>query len=182
MSTQSAQQKNLRALVEGAIMVAVAFALSFLEFPVGLYGGSIEFVMIPLMIYSLRRGAGWGLGAGLVYGTLKYITTGWAVNWASILLDYSIAYMAVGVTGIAKDKSGGYIWGPLAGCFVRFIVHFISGITIYASYMPDEFLGLTMTSPAIYSILYNGLYMLPNTAIATVACVLLAKPMKRVKL
>jgi len=182
MSTITAQQHRLRTLVEGAIMVAVAFALSFVEIPVGLYGGSIEFVMIPLMVYSLRRGAGWGLGAGLVYGTLKYISTGWAVNWASILLDYSIAYMAVGVAGIAKDRPAGYIWGPLAGCFVRFVVHFISGITIYAEYMPPEFLGLTMTSLPIYSIIYNGLYMLPNTVIAVIVCAILAKPMKKIRL
>ena len=61
MSTNAKQQHSLRSLVEGAIMVAVAFALSFVEIPVGLYGGSIEFVMIPLIVYSLRRGTAWGL-------------------------------------------------------------------------------------------------------------------------
>ncbi|NLL45246.1 MAG: energy-coupled thiamine transporter ThiT [Clostridiales bacterium] len=182
MSTNAKQQHSLRSLVEGAIMVAVAFALSFVEIPVGLYGGSIEFVMIPLIVYSLRRGTAWGLGAGLVFGTVKYFSTGWALNWASILLDYSIAYMAVGIAGMAKDRPGGYIWGPLAGCFMRFVIHFISGIVLYAEYMPEEFLGLTMTSLPLYSIIYNGLFMLPNTVIAIIVCSILAKPMKRIKL
>jgi len=181
MSTVAMQKSSLRALVEGAIMVAVAFVLSFVEIPVGLYGGSVEFVMIPLIVYARRRGVLWGLGAGFVYGTIKYISTGWAINWLSILLDYSVAYMAVGLAGLPKQGTKGYVWGTLLGCFARFIVHFISGIVLYAEYMPEEFLGLTMTSVPFYSALYNGLYMLPNTVIAVIICAILAKPMERLK-
>jgi len=180
MSTIAMKKDGLRTLAEGAIMVAVAFVLSFVEIPVGLYGGSVEFVMIPLIVYARRRGAAWGMGAGFVYGTIKYFSTGWAVNWLSILLDYSIAYMAVGLAGLPKGKRG-YIWGTLLGCFVRFLVHYISGIVLYAEYMPDEFLGLTMTSVPFYSALYNGLYMLPNTIIALIICGILEKPMEKLK-
>ena len=42
--------------------------------------------------------------------------------------------------------------------------------------MPDEFMGMTMTSPVFYSVLYNGTYMLPNTILAIVICALLIKP------
>ncbi len=66
----------------------------------------------------------------------------------------------------------------LIGCICRFIIHFISGITIYAEYMEDIF-GLPMTNVWVYSALYNGSYMLPNTIIAVIVCVLLEAALKK---
>ena len=65
------------------------------------------------------------------------------------------------------------------GCAARFLIHFISGVTIYAIVSPTEILGLTTGSAAIFSILYNGSYMLPNTVIALAAGALLTKPMEK---
>ena len=49
-------------------------------------------------------------------------------------------------------------------------------MTVYAQYMPDEFMGMSMNSSVVYSLLYNGTYMLPNTILAIVICALLIKP------
>jgi thiamine transporter len=54
---------------------------------------------------------------------------------------------------------------------LRYLVHFISGVTIYAEWMPDSFLGMKMESVALYSFLYNGLYMIP-----TIICALIVTP------
>ena len=79
-------------------------------------------------------------------------------------------------------------WGILAGVAFGTLKYFfaegfavswvsiISGVTVYAQYMPEEFMGMTMTSPVFYSVLYNGTYMLPNTILAIVICALLMKP------
>ncbi|MBQ3650898.1 MAG: energy-coupled thiamine transporter ThiT, partial [Clostridia bacterium] len=65
-----------RCLTEGGICVALAIALSYLKIPIGLafggFGGSIDLVMIPLILYAVRWGWGWGMAAGLVFGTIKY--------------------------------------------------------------------------------------------------------------
>ena len=58
----------------------------------------------------------------------------------------------------------------LLGGLGRFAVHYISGVTIYAMYMPETFFGLTMTTPAVYSLLYNGTYMAINIALSIVVC------------
>jgi thiamine transporter len=171
------RDKKLLALVEGAIIVALAIGLSYLKIPIGLefggFGGSVDLVMIPLILYAIRRGWIWGLGAGLVFGTLKFFMAGGvAVNWQSMLLDYSVAYMFVGFAGLLMRKKGLMWLAALIGCICRFVIHFISGITIYAEYMKDIF-GLHMTNVWVYSALYNGSYMLPNTIIAVVACILL---------
>jgi len=179
------KNESLLALCEAAVCVALAIGLSYLKIPIGLsfggFGGSIDFVMLPLIILSLRRGVWWGLGAGLVFGTLKFFVAGGAaVNWQSMLLDYSLAYMAVGVSGLFKGRNAAL--GALAGCLARFVIHFISGVTIYAEWMPEKFMNMTMTSPAIYSILYNGTYMVPNTVIAVLVMALAAKPLKKGKI
>ncbi len=171
-------------ICEGAVFIAAALALSFLKIPVGVmfggFGGSIDFVMIPLIVYAAKRGAGWGVAAGILFGTAKFFFAGGAaVNWQSMLLDYTLAYGAVGLGGLARGTKHPLLWGAVIGCLCRFAIHFISGVTIYAQYMPDEFLNLTMTSPWFYSLLYNGTYMSVNTALAIVLALLLEKPLHK---
>ena len=180
---QNKSHEKLRCLAECAVFVALALALSYLKIPLGFtfggFGGSIDLVMIPLILVAFRWGLGWGLGAGLVFGTLKFFFAGGsAINWQSMLLDYSVAYMFVGFAGLFKRKRGLLGLAAFVGCLCRFAVHFVSGITIYAEYMYDIF-GLPMSNVWVYSALYNASYMLPNTIIAIVACLLLQKPLKK---
>ncbi len=172
------KNKNVRCICEGGIAVALAIALSYLKIPIGLafggFGGSIDLVMIPLIVFAVRWGLGWGLGAGLIFGTLKYFLGQHAdISWVSIIFDYSVAYMFVGFAGVMKGKKAGLPIGALIGCICRFIVHFISGVTVYAQWVPEEFMGISHMTPALYSVLYNGTYMLPNTILAVCACALL---------
>lgn len=169
-----------RTLCEGAVCVALALALSYLKIPIGLsfggFGGSIDLVMLPLILFAVRAGLGWGVGAGLVFGTLKYFfAEGAAVNWVSIIFDYSVAYSFVGFAGLLRGKYHALPLAALIGCAARFFIHFLSGVTVYAQWMPEEFLGLHMQNAVIYSVLYNGTYMLPNTILAVALCFALRK-------
>jgi thiamine transporter len=167
------EHQKLLTVVEGAVCIAMAYALSFLKFKIWPEGGSVDIVMVPLLIYAWRRGAGWGVAAGLIFGTIKcFFAGGFAWGWQSILLDYSVAYGAVGLGGLVRKLKRGLPVGAVVGSLCRFVIHFISGITIYAEYMEDIF-GLPMTNVWVYSALYNGSYMLPNTIIAVIACILL---------
>ncbi|MBP3895018.1 MAG: energy-coupled thiamine transporter ThiT [Mogibacterium sp.] len=187
-NTDSTNNKT-RMLAEGGICIAMAIALSFIKIPIGLsfggFGGSIDLVMLPLVFFALKWGAKWGCLAGLIFGTLKYfLASGFAISWVSMIFDYSVAYAAVGLAGLfaASDKTPGPSTSAVAalvGCLARFVIHFISGVTVYAQYMPEEFMNLKMTSPAVYSLLYNGTYMVPNTIICVVAIMLLNKPLRQ---
>ena len=178
------KNKKLICLAEAAIIVALAIGLSYLKIPTGLafggFGGSVDLVMIPLIVFAIRRGPIWGLATGLAFGTLKFfLAEGFAINVWSMLLDYSLAYMMVGLAGFIPAARKSIPLSALAafiGCLGRFVIHFISGVTIYAEYMPETFFDMTMTSPAFYSLLYNGSYMLPNTILAVLICALITKP------
>lgn len=177
------KNNTLKTVCECAVFTALAYALSFLKIPIGVsfggFGGSIDLVMIPLILCAIRWGVGWGLGVGLIFGTAKFFFAGGsAVNWQSMLLDYSIAYMMVGLAGIFCRRSKTAWAAALVGCTGRFIIHFISGITIYAT-AGANIMGLQKTNAWVYSLLYNSTYMLPNTVIAVTACLLLAKPLEK---
>ena len=167
----------VRIIVEGGICIALAIALSYLKVPIGLefggFGGSIDLVMIPLIIFAMRSNAGWGMGAGLIFGTIKFFLSGSAISWISIIFDYSVAYAMVGLAGLFHKNFKLLPLAALVGCLGRFAIHFLSGVTVYAQYLPEEFMGVDKPSVWLYSLLYNGTYMLPNTILAVGVCVLL---------
>jgi thiamine transporter len=175
-----------RLLTEGAIFIALAVILGlFAEIDAPwAQGGSIGFTIVPLVIFAVRSGgAGFGVVAGLAFGTLKFFIGGHAFTWESILLDYSAAYALVGLAGVFRGKFGalGYLYGALLGGFLRFIAHWLSGVTFWAEYAQGTYLSVSTPSPAVYSLVYNGAYMLPNIIIAAVLCPVIGAALSRLK-
>lgn len=58
MNTNTSKKTFL--LVEGALMIAMAFVLSYIKLYDMPMGGSITLEMIPLVIMGLRHGVKWG--------------------------------------------------------------------------------------------------------------------------
>ncbi len=173
-------KNNLRRLCEGAVMVAIAQILSYIKLWEMPWGGSIVLAMVPIILYAVRWGLGSGLLAGFVFGVLQFMFDGgFAIGWQSIVGDYLLAFTVLGLAGLMKGKKLGVFWGTLIGGVARFLVHYVVGATIWAAYMPDTFFGMTMTSPWIYSLLYNIAYMGPNIIITLVIFGLLYVPMKK---
>ncbi|MBQ5607626.1 MAG: energy-coupled thiamine transporter ThiT [Oscillospiraceae bacterium] len=172
---------RIRALCEGAIMVALAFVLSFIKLYELPNGGSLTPAMFPILLYALRWGLPQGLTAGFVFGLLQLLFDGaYAWGWQSMLLDYLLAFTPLGLAGLFKGKAWGIFPGTFIGCLGRFIVHHISGITIYRIIEPTAVPGLgTYDNAHLYSLVYNGSYMLPNMILALLLAGVLYVPMKR---
>ena len=62
-----------KTLTEAAILIAAAQVLSYISIPPVANGGSIDCAMLPIILFAVRHGAGWGTGTGLVYGVLQYV-------------------------------------------------------------------------------------------------------------
>lgn len=187
MNNASKSHLRIRALCEGAILLAIAVVLNYLSamiFGNLPQGGSITLAMFPLLLYVHR----WGLTRGLLvcfaYGLLDMLLSGgYAWGWQSILLDYLVAYTALALGGFFRGKAWGIFPCVALGCLGRFAVHYFSGITLYKIIEPTGIEGLEMlgvfTNPHLYSIVYNGVYMLPNTVIALAIAAALYVPMKK---
>jgi len=164
-------QRKLLVLCEGALCIALAVVLSYMKIEIGAQGGSFNLAMIPLILFAVHTGGmRWGILVGFAFGTLKFfLLQGFALNWQSMLLDYSVAFAAVGFAGIFKGKGvKGYFFGALVGCLARFCVHYISGVTIYAQYVQESYLGFRDLNMWTYSLIYNGFYMVFNTIAAAI--------------
>ena len=177
MNTQS--HLRVRAMAEGAMMVAMAFVLSFVKLAEAPNGGSITPAMLPILFYAVRWGLRPGLMVGFLFGLLQLIYDGaYAWGWQSMLLDYLVAFTPLGLAGLFRGKKWGLFAGTILGCFGRFVIHYISGVTVSRILAPTEFLNRTYTSPSLYSLVYNGSYMLPNTVIALILAAVLYRPLR----
>ena len=178
MNATNNRRRPVLLLCEGAIMVVLAQLLGYIKVWEMPWGGSVCLSMLPILLYACRWGVGSGLMSGLVLGVLQFMFDGGiALGWQSIIGDYLLAFTAVGLAGLCRKLPNGIYWGTLVGGAARFAVHYVVGATIWAEYMPEEFFGMTMTTPWLYSLLYNGAYMVPDTALCIVIFALLAKPM-----
>ena len=174
------KNKKLKMLTEGALMLAAAEILSFIKLWEMPWGGSVVLAMVPLVLFAVRWGLGYGLGVGFLFGVLQFtFDGGFAIGWQSIIGDYLLAFTAIGFAGLFHGKKYGVFLGSLVGGAARFLVHYVVGATVWAEYMPDSFFGMTMHSPWFYSLLYNLAYMLPNILITLLAFAIMYKPLNK---
>lgn len=170
-------------LVEGAIMVALAVVLSFIKFKFLPYGGSITLVsMLPIMIYSIRHGIGWGMLVSVVYALLQmFMDIGEVSSWGlsaamfvgCLLFDYIIAFSVLGLAGMFRNKGiGGAISGMIIVMALRYISHIISGVVIFKS-AGAIWDGLNIENSLLYSMAYNATYMLPEIVFSIIVVVVL---------
>ena len=170
-----------RMLCEAAVLIALAQILSYVRFYRFPNGGSVDCAMLPIVLFAVRYGAGWGGLVGFVFGLLQYfLGNGTAIDWTSIFADYLIAYTLLGVgAGLFRGRRFGVYGGALFGGFLRFLAHLAAGAIVWGKYMPDSYFGMTMTSPWFYSLLYNAPYMLLSTAAVLALFALLFRRMER---
>jgi thiamine transporter len=162
---------NVKIMVEGALAAALTVALSYVKLWEMPQGGSITLEAIPLLVYSLRRGVRSGVGAGAVAGLLQLLLGGYIVHPVQAVLDYPLAFAALGLAGAFRKP----LWaGTVLGSLARFACHVLSGAVFFGSYAPKG------TNVWIYSLTYNGSYMLPNLVIAVVVVYLLWPRLSRI--
>ncbi len=180
MATTQVKNEKLQCMIECAIMIALAFILSKIEFWHMPLGGSVTLLsMLPIVVLSIRRGVKWGLIGGFLYALIKmFLALGEVVGWGltpigligCILFDYLIAFTVIGLGGLFRNAGrGGMIAGTALALFLRFCSHLVSGTLIFDIWMPEDW-----SNPFLYSIAYNGAYMLPELIITVAAVILLS--------
>ena len=108
------------------------------------------------------------------------------------LIDYILAYTALGLGGIfrirAKTKTRALVLGVILALGIRYLCHVVSGCIFYGVWAEwffsqegfplgeqilDTLSGFSLS--LFYSIVYNGLFMIPELVITAVAAIPVAR-------
>lgn len=165
-------------LVEAALTIALAAVLGMFKLWEMPQGGSVSLGMLPIIVFALRRGMGWGLGAGLAYGALDVLISPFApVHPVQFLLDYPVAWAAVGFAGVASGvlahagrskvrASLAILLGATVAAIARYASHVVSGIVFFGMYAPEG------QPVVVYSLIYNSFVLVSASACTAIALVL----------
>jgi thiamine transporter len=155
---------NVRLNAEIAMAVALAIVLELLSKTLPLprlpYGGSVSLRMLPILVVAFRSGWKPGCVTGILYGLVDFSISPFYFHPIQFLLDYPLAFGAVGLAGLLKGVGRiGIVAGVLLGNSIRFAIHVVSGTIFFAHLAPPG------QPVLLYSIMYNISYMLPETII-----------------
>lgn len=162
LTGKESRRMSTKQLVYCSIAIALAIVTSFVKFASLPFGGSITlFSMFFICLIGYLYGPKTGIMTGVAYGILQLITGPYIYAPIQVLLDYPLAFGALGLSGIFWKSRHGLLKGCIVGMAGRYIFHVISGYVFFAEYTPE---GL---NPVVYAVGYNATYILPEM-IATV--------------
>ena len=170
-----------RMIAYGSLSIALSFVLSCIRLYRMPTGGSVTpGSMLPIMLFSAAFGMGPGVIAGLVYGLLQVIQGSWFLNIWQFIFDYFLAFAALGLAGIAKDRPDKWLYiGIPVAALGRVVCAVIAGMMWAADTLSSGGalqIGSTVySSSLLYSIVYNGAYLVPDTVICLILAALLGK-------
>lgn len=167
------------------VMIAVSTVLSMIKVMQMPLGGSVTLLaMLPISMISVIYGVGFSLLPCLIFGIIQVLLGG-AFGWGltpemlagTILLDYVLAYASLCLAGIFRKKGAfGIIAGIALACLARFICHLLSGVVIFTNLEQFSAFGTTFEGkPFLYSLLYNGLFMLPETVFTSIGAFIITR-------
>lgn len=155
-----------------AMAIALGTALSNIKifhFPTG---GSIT--LLSMLIIALP-GYWFGLGAGIVtgvaYGVLQLVIDPYVLYPMQLVVDYFLAFGALGLSGIFSRSKNGLLKGYCAGVLGRYVFAVISGWIFFGSYAWEGWGALP------YSLAYNAIYIFAEAAVTII--ILLLPPVKK---
>lgn len=165
-----------KTIAYAGVCIALSYALSFVKFfTVGQNGGSVTLAsLLPLMIFSYCFGVKKGLFAGVIYGILQFIQSPQVYQPMQVLLDYPIAFGAIGLAGLfakvdcVKSPLLKFVLGATLAVTLRYSAHLLSGYYVFSSWAWPGYGAFA------YSAIYN-LYCYVDLAIILIpACALFA--------
>ncbi len=171
-------KKNTQRMCVTAVLLALATVLSLIK-PFTLpWGGSVTLLsMLPVVMIPLMYGTARGAVGAFAYSLIQLgLDLGSVLSWGltpaaligTICLDYIFAFGCLGFAGMFRKKGTfGIAAGVVTVLVIRFLMHFISGVVIFASIVDEE--------AWIYSLTYNASYMVPEFITTTIAAIVIFK-------
>lgn len=199
----STNQSKTHILTESAIMIALATVLSMVKIWEAPYGGSVTILsMCPIILLSLRRGIRVGLPAGFAHSLIQLLlglnNVAWIPNAGGIVIciltDYLLPFTVLGLGGIFRNvkftgkerlnRTVSAVLGALLVTVLRYLCHIVSGAVIWYAldlqwYADDPTHIVFRYGAWMFSIIYNGGYMIPEIITTAFGTPLLARALDR---
>lgn len=169
-------------MATGGICLGLSYVLSLVRLFKMPQGGSVTPAsMLPIIFFCLCFGAKRGFIVTVAYGLLQMIG-GDLYYPIQVILDYPVAFGAIGVAGFFAASASKRIqvrnpikrlklipfWRIGVAVFFAFVLrcffHVLSGVIFFSEYAGEQ-------NPWIYSILYNGTFLLVEAAVTVVILV-----------
>ncbi len=207
MSTETRKSAiSLHVLTECALMIALATVLSLVKIYEAPFGGSVTLLsMVPIIVISMRHGVGVGLATGFVHSVIQLIfglanvayVPDLMGKFLCIFLDYILPFTLLGLGGIFREvkftKNArtnvivSALLGTLLVTLLRFMCHILSGVVIWYAldlewYADDPTHIVNRYSQWIFSLIYNGWYMVPEIIETAIGTPIIAAALMKVKL
>ena len=150
-------------LVVSAALIALAVVADVIA-PIRMpFGGSLSYgSLLFLSLIGYFNGIKVCVLAGIAFGLLKVIMGGFVLNIPQLLLDYPVAFGALGLSGLFYKQKYGLLIGYVVGVLGRYLAAVLSGVIFFYQYAPEG------TPALIYSLGYNLTYIIPEFIICMI--------------
>ena len=146
-----------------AMSIALGTVLSNLKLFDLPYGGSVTLLsMFVVCLPGYFFGLGAGLMTGVAHGILQLLIDPYVLYPTQFVVDYLLAFGALGLSGIFANSKFGLIKGYIAGILGRYVFAVISGWIFFGAYAWEGW------APLPYSLAYNGSYIFSEAAITVI--------------
>lgn len=148
------KKMDISIMIKTAMLIAVAYVLNQITLFRMPQGGSVTpFSMLFIVLVGYLFGPKQGVLAGVVFGLLDLLMKPYVIHPVQLILDYPLAFGALGLGAMLRNQNHGLIKTYLLGILGRFIVSSISGIIFFLDTTNGVWAGL------IVAIGYNFTYI-----------------------
>ena len=148
------KKTDVRALTVSALLIALATVLGQIKIFEMPQGGSVTlFSILPIVVCGYLLGTRRGVMAGFCVGLINLIFGPYVIHPVQLLMDYPIAFGALGLSGLTRNTKNGLTKGYIIGIIGRYICAVLSGVIFFGAYAPEGFNAWT------WSLWYNLTYL-----------------------
>ena len=149
-----------------AISLALAFVTSYIQLIKMPYGGTVTLMsMLFIVLVGYWYGPWTGILVGFAYGVLQFLQDPYYLSLVQVLLDYLVAFAALGISGFFRNKKNGLIKGYIAAVFARGVFASLAGYIFWMEYMPENF---PASLKVVYPIVYNYGFLLAEAVLTVI--------------
>ena len=148
------KKTDITALTISALMIALATVLGQIKVFEMPQGGAVTlFSILPIAVCGYLLGTRRGVMAGFCVGLLNLIFGPYVIHPVQLLMDYPVAFGAVGLAGLTRKSKNGLTYGYIIGLIGRYVCAVLSGVIFFGAYAPEGFNAWT------WSLWYNLTYL-----------------------